>query len=127
MKLVDLIASVNEQVGAYGIGRFAAYDISGKQDRLIEVCEAPAAIAILLAYRHLETSLLGEEVREKKRTIEKTWISEAQEGRWFGVLKGALESFIDFAAENVTGTVSFTLHGGTLNVSNIECDDVVTI
>jgi len=125
MKLVDLIACVNEQVGEYGIGRFAAYEFSGQQETLIEVCEAPAAIAILLAYKHLETNLLGAEVRERKQTIEKAWINEARDGRWYGVLKGALESFIDFAAENVNGTVSFTLHGGTLNISSIVCDDVV--
>jgi len=123
MKIVPLIEAVNEHIGAFGIGRFSSYDYSGSNNQQIEICEAPAAIAIMMAYRHLETSLLGNEVMLKKSTIEKAWVAETNEGRWFGVLKGALESFINYAASNVTGTVSFTLQGGALNVTSIECNN----
>ena len=127
MKIVPLIEAVNEHIGAFGIGRFSSYDYSNNTTQQIEICEAPAAIAIMMAYRHLETSLLGSEVMLKKSTIEKAWVAETNEGRWFGVLKGALESFINYAASNVTGTVSFTLQGGALNVTSIECNNAVII
>ena len=125
MKIVPLIEAVNKHIGAFGIGRFSSYDYSDNTTQQIEICEAPAAIAIMMAYRHLETSLLGNEVMLKKSTIEKSWITETNEGRWFGVLKGALESFINYAANNITGTVSFTLQGGALNVTAIECNNAV--
>jgi argininosuccinate synthase len=60
--------------------------------------------------RHLETACLSERLIREKMDVEQTWLMEAVEGRWFGVLRSAAQAFIESSTNRVNGTVTWTLN-----------------
>jgi argininosuccinate synthase len=47
------------------------------------------------------------------------WTREAVEGRWFGTLRLAADAFIRHASEKVTGTVTYRLRPGAMDICAI--------
>jgi argininosuccinate synthase len=112
MPLTALIAALNHRVGAYGIGRFSGLEHLDNGEKVLEIREMPAAWLLLRSYRHLETAILaGETIREKMH-LEQVWVREALEGRWFGELRQAVQSFTDCCAASITGSVRWRLSAG---------------
>ncbi|KYF61697.1 argininosuccinate synthase-related protein [Sorangium cellulosum] len=113
MPLVTMIDYLNRHVGQYGLGRYAGLEHLDQGEKVLEVREMPAAFLLLDAYRHLETATLGADTLRMKLAIEQTWVIEAIEGRWFGDLKQASESFIAKTALQVSGVVAYRLARGS--------------
>jgi argininosuccinate synthase len=119
MELVPLIAHLNDVVGAFQIGRYSGLEHLAGGEKVLEVREAPAAAVLMDAYRQLETAVLGAELLREKVSLEQLWTREAVEGRWFGPLRLCADAFIRRASENVTGTVTYQLRHGAMDICAI--------
>jgi argininosuccinate synthase len=113
MALVELIAVLNDVVGAHGVGR-----VDMIEDRLVgiksrEIYEAPAALAIIQAHRELESMTLTKDVLRFKATVEQRYAELTYDGLWFTPLKVALDAFVNETQKTVTGTVRLKLYKGS--------------
>jgi argininosuccinate synthase len=110
--MLQAIEQLNERAGAQGIGR-----LDMVEDRLVgiksrEVYEAPGALALIEAHRHLEDLTMEKEAARFKRSVEQRWSELVYDGLWFSPLKRGLDAFIDEVSVNVSGDIRMTLHGG---------------
>lgn len=120
MALVPLIAQLNEAVGAFQIGRYSGLEHLPGGEKVLEVREAPAATLLMDAFRHLETAVLDAELLREKAALELLWTREAVEGRWFGSLRQCADAFIAQASDKVTGTVTYLLRPGAMDLCSIK-------
>ncbi|GAA2332906.1 argininosuccinate synthase-related protein [Streptomyces caniferus] len=119
LSLRVLIDTLNQRVGAFGIGRYSGLEHLQGGQKVLELREMPAAWILLRSYRHLETATLDAESIREKMHVEQIWVREALEGRWFANLRRASQSFIDTCASQVTGTVRWRLRHGTADTLSI--------
>jgi argininosuccinate synthase len=112
LPLTELIALLNERAGGYGIGRYTGLEHLGGGQKVLEVREMPAAALLLRSYRMVESAVLDAETVREKMHLEQLWVREALEGRWFGELRLAVQSFMDACAAPVTGSVRWALRPG---------------
>lgn len=122
LPLLNLISRLNLQAGAFGVGRYSGLEHLEQGEKVLEVREAPAATVLMDAYRHLETATLAFELIREKMMQEQLWVREAIEGRWFGAVREAADSFIASTARHVTGTVGYRLRQGAADVCSIKAD-----
>jgi argininosuccinate synthase len=120
LPLLPLIALLNRRVGAFGVGRYSGLEHLDQGEKVLEVREAPAATVLMEAYRHLETATLDAELLREKISQEQLWVREAIEGRWFGALRDAANSFIESTARYVNGTVIYRLRPGAADLCSIK-------
>lgn len=112
VSMLQAIETLNQRAGAHGVGR-----LDMVEDRLVgiksrEVYEAPGALALIEAHRHLEDLTMEKEAARFKRSVEQRWSELVYDGLWFSPLKRGLDAFIDEVSINVTGDIRMTLHGG---------------
>ncbi|WP_043263378.1 argininosuccinate synthase-related protein [Streptomyces sp. CT34] len=119
MELVELIAELNGRVGAYGIGRYSGLEHLDNGEKVLELREMPAAWILLRSYRHIEAACLDAELLREKQHLEQVWVREALEGRWFGDLRRAVQTFMDTCAQRTTGTVTWELRAGGADTRSI--------
>ncbi|MGX2993157.1 argininosuccinate synthase-related protein [Streptomyces sp. JNUCC 64] len=119
LPFVELIDTLNRRAGAHGIGRYSGLEHLAGGEKVLEVREMPAAHLLLRTSRHLETAVLEAETIREKMHLEQIWVREALEGRWFGELRRAGQSFLESCSERVTGTVTWKLSG--------QCADTLAI
>src|SRR3954470_13269206 len=83
LSLAELIMQLNEQVGAYGVGRIDMIEnrVVGIKSR--EIYEAPAALALIEAHKALEDLVLTKDELRVKRGLEVTWTELVYGGLWF--------------------------------------------
>ncbi|HVV76652.1 MAG TPA: argininosuccinate synthase [Mycobacteriales bacterium] len=110
--MLEAIQQLNERAGAQGVGR-----LDMVEDRLVgiksrEVYEAPGALTLIEAHRHLEDLTVEKELSRFKRSVEQRWAELVYDGLWFSPLKRALDDFIDTASVHVSGDIRMQLHGG---------------
>lgn len=122
LPIVEIISHLNSTVGRYRLGRYAGLEHLDQGEKVLEVREMPAAFLLLDAYRHLETASLSADTLKQKMGIEQTWVMEAIEGRWFGELKQAAESFIASTSKHVNGTVAYRLNLQNAEIFSIQAD-----
>lgn len=120
MALVPLIAHLNDTVGAFQIGRYSGLEHLAGGEKVLEVREAPAATVLMDAFRHLETAVLDAELLREKVALELLWTREAVEGRWFGALRQSADAFMRHASDKVTGTVTYQLRPGAMDLCSIK-------
>ena len=123
MPLVELISHLNTVIGAYQVGRYAGLEHLDKGEKVLEVREAPAATALMEAYKHLETAVHDAELLREKNILEQIWTHEAVEGKWGSPLHRAAREFIRNTTTKVTGTVTFYLGQGELFPKSIMAAD----
>ncbi|MDK0517999.1 argininosuccinate synthase-related protein [Streptomyces sp. ML-6] len=119
LPLAELITRLNHLVGAHGIGRFSGLEHLAQGEKVLEIREMPAAFLLMRTARHLETAVLEAETIREKMHMEQIWTREALEGRWFGELRRAGQSFIESCAARVTGEVTWRLSSGTAETCGI--------
>ncbi|MGG1948568.1 argininosuccinate synthase-related protein [Trinickia sp. NRRL B-1857] len=119
LPLVELIARLNNCVGAYRIGRYCGLEHLDDGEKVLEVREAPAAHVLMNAYRHLEMATFDPELIREKLSLEQIWVREAIEGRWFGDLRSSIDQFVAYRATAVTGMVKYVLREGVADVCSI--------
>jgi len=122
MPLEDLIAFINNHVGAYEIGRYVGFDHLDEDEKVLEVREAPAAHILMKAYKLLETATLPTDVLKVKAMHNDIWTQEAVEGRWGSLLQSSSYAFIAHTAEFISGSVLFSLSRGQVLATSIKAD-----
>jgi argininosuccinate synthase len=110
--MLEAIQILNKRAGLHGVGR-----LDMVEDRLVgiksrEVYEAPGALTLIDAHRHLEDLTLEKDASRFKRSVEQRWAELVYDGLWFSPLKRALDAFVDETSVNVTGDIRMTLQGG---------------
>jgi len=113
---LSLITRLNEIAGSHGIGRSDMIEnrLIGFKSR--EVYEAPAATVLHLAHRALEELTLSAGVLHFKEPLSRQYSELVYNGRWFGILRPALDAFFSKIQEFVTGTVRLKLYKGAASV-----------
>ncbi|MFD8378301.1 argininosuccinate synthase-related protein [Streptomyces sp. NPDC059679] len=119
LPLTGLIQEMNLRVGAFGIGRYSGLEHLPDGEKVLEIREMPAACLLLRTYRHLETATLDAETIREKMHMEQLWVREAVEGRWFGPLRAACQSFMDNCSARITGSVQWRLTPGSAQTTAI--------
>ena len=109
LPLHELIAALNAQAGAYGIGRIDMIENRAVGIKSREVYEAPAAITLIEAHRALEDLVLTKAELRIKRQLEVAWTELVYDGLWFSPAREAIDAFVDTTQEVVTGDVRVLL------------------
>ena len=116
LSLVDLIAQLNRQAGAYGIGRIDMIENRAIGIKSRELYEAPAAIALMTAHEALEDLVLTKAEAVAKRQLEPQWAKLVYDGLWFSPVRHAYDAFFAKTQELVTGEVRLRLQAGVPTV-----------
>ncbi len=112
MTTTALVEELNVIAGKHGYGRIDMIEnrLVGIKSR--EIYEAPALLLLIAAHRELESLTLTADVTQYKRDIEETYSRLVYNGLWFSPLKSALDAFVNYTQEYVTGSVRIKLHKG---------------
>jgi argininosuccinate synthase len=117
LDLSELIAALNEQAGAYGIGRIDIVENRAVGIKSRELYEAPAAITLIEAHQALEDLVLTKGELIAKRELELRWAKLVYDGLWFHPLRTAYDAFFAATQELVTGDVRVSLRPGAAVVT----------
>jgi argininosuccinate synthase len=110
--LHDLIATLNETVGAYGWGRLDMVENRRVGIKSRETYEAPGALALIQAHVDLESITLERDLAHEKQRLEPRYADLVYDGMWFSPLKEALDAFVSSSQRYVTGEVRLRLEPG---------------
>ena len=101
----EIIKSLNETAGSYGIGRIDMIEnrLVGIKSR--EIYESPAAEVLIESHMQLESLILDRELVHYKYGLEEKFAELVYYGLWFTPLKDCLCAFMDKSQDFVTGKV----------------------
>ncbi|KAJ5695473.1 hypothetical protein N7536_005885 [Penicillium majusculum] len=109
MALKNAIMLLNSTVGKFGHGRFVGLEPIFTDEKVLEVREAPAAVIIMDALRHLEVASLSTNALGLKLELEQKWVLEAMSGHWGSPVHTMCDISIASILESVTGTVTYVV------------------
>jgi len=115
--MADIIAKLNAVVGSYGWGRIDMVENRRVGIKSRETYECPAALALIMAHRDLESICLERDLDREKARFEPRYAELIYDGLWFSPLKKAMDSFIDSSQEFVTGEVRLHLEPNSCEVT----------
>lgn len=107
-----LIKAICELASAHGVGRSDMVEnrLVGIKSR--EIYEAPAGTVLHAAHKELESLVLDRETMHFKEHVSLKYAELVYNGLWYSKLKNALDTFIDYTQQKVSGTVKMKLHKG---------------
>ncbi len=117
MPLVQLIEDLGRLVGSYGYGRIDMVENRRVGFKSREVYECPAALALILAHRDLESLTLERDLAHEKARLEPRWAELVYDGMWFSPLKDAMDAFFAASQGSVNGEVRLALAPGRCTVA----------
>ena len=117
LPLVELVAALNDEAGARGIGRIDMIENRAVGIKSRELYEAPAATTLIEAHRALEDLVLTKRELEGKRELEPKWAELVYAGLWFSSLRTAYDAFFATLQKPVSGDVRVRLQAGSAVVS----------
>ncbi|MBL7196640.1 MAG: argininosuccinate synthase [Candidatus Omnitrophica bacterium] len=108
----DLINKVCEMASDNGVGRSDMIEnrLIGIKSR--EIYEATAATVLHLAHKELESLVLDRETQHFKELVSLKYAELIYYGLWFSKLKNALDKFVGYTQQRVSGVVKIKLHKG---------------
>ena len=109
---VALVERLHRLGAAHGIGRSDMIEsrVVGIKSR--EIYEAPAAAILLAAHLELERLVLDRQLFSFKQGVAQAYAELIYAGLWFTPLKRALDAFIRFTQQRVSGEVRVKLFKG---------------
>jgi argininosuccinate synthase len=113
MPMLELIESLEIIAGAHGVGRVE----HSRGGVLRLVAEAPAAMVLHTALRHLEASALPPEFRPLKNDLARTYADLVFHGCWYSPARRALDAYVRGFQTSLTGTVRVELFKGSCQVA----------
>jgi argininosuccinate synthase len=122
---VELIETLNERAGAYGVGRTDMMEDRMLGLKVRENYEHPAATTLLAAHGALGELVLTAEEREFASQISDRWAEKAYQGLLSAPIVDGLEGYLDATSERVTGTVTIRFEGGQARPVGRESDYAV--
>jgi argininosuccinate synthase len=115
--MLEVIERLNTVVGAYGWGRIDMVENRRVGIKSRETYECPAALALIMAHKDLESICLERDLDREKARIEPRYAELIYDGLWFSPLKQAFDSFVDSSQEFVTGEVRIRLSPGSATIT----------
>ena len=115
--MLEVIEKLNAIVGAYGWGRIDMVENRRVGIKSRETYECPAALALIMAHKDLESICLERDLDREKACIEPRYAELIYDGLWFSPLKEAFDAFVDKSQEFVTGEVRLRLAPGSCIVT----------
>lgn len=114
MKVADIIRELNALGGANGIGIIDIVEnrVVGMKSR--GVYETPGGTILMAAHEQLEELVLDRATMETKKDLGNKFAQIVYEGKWFTLLREAIQAFMDVTQEVVTGEVKFKLYKGNI-------------
>src|SRR5437868_2242112 len=105
VSMLEAIQALNARAGAQGVGRLDVLE-----DRLVgiksrEIYEAPGAMVLITAHKHLEDITIEREQARFKATVGQRWSELVYDGQWFSPLKRSLDAFIEDTQRYVSGDI----------------------
>lgn len=115
--LAQMIAKLNSQGGAHGVGVFQLIE-----DRIVGlkvrgVYENPAASILIAAHRKLEMLVSTREENELKLFMDNKWAYLTYGAKYFDPTMQHLRAYIDSQNAKVTGSVRVSLYKGNITVT----------
>jgi argininosuccinate synthase len=120
--MLEVIEKLNAIVGSYGWGRIDMVENRRVGIKSRETYECPAALALIMAHKDLESICLERDLDREKARIEPRYAELIYDGLWFSPLKEAFDSFVDKSQEFVTGEVRLRLSPGSCVVTGRRSD-----
>jgi argininosuccinate synthase len=116
MSVVELIHSLETIAGAHGVGR-----IDMVENRLIgiksrEVYEAPAAVALHMAHRELQSFVTSRDLERLTSQLGVTYADLIYNGLWYTSTREAIDALVAKVQEKVTGTIRLKFSKGDCRV-----------
>jgi argininosuccinate synthase len=122
LEMLDIIDRLNAIVGAYGWGRIDMVENRRVGIKSRETYECPAALALIMAHKDLESICLERDLDREKARIEPRYAELIYDGLWFSPLKESFDAFVDKSQEFVTGEVRLRLSPGACQVTGRRSD-----
>ena len=109
---VEIVETLNTLGGRHGVGQ-----IDLVENRLVGiksrgVYETPGGTILYAAHAALEALCLDRDTLHYKQGVALRYAELVYDGRWFSMLREALDAFIDHTQQTVTGTVRLKLYKG---------------
>ena len=117
LDMLDIIDKLNAIVGSYGWGRIDMVENRRVGIKSRETYECPAALALIMAHKDLESICLERDLDREKARIEPRYAELIYDGLWFSPLKESFDAFIDKSQEFVTGEVRLRLSPNSCQVT----------
>jgi argininosuccinate synthase len=113
---VELVEKLNKIGGRHGIGRVDMIEnrLVGIKSR--EVYEAPAAALLYVAHQELESLVLDRETLHLKQLLSYKYAELVYYGLWFTTLREALQKFVDYTQQKVSGKIKLHLYKGNVKI-----------
>jgi len=115
--MLEVIETLNRVVGSYGWGRIDMVENRRVGIKSRETYECPAALALIMAHKDLESICLERDLDREKARIEPRYAELIYDGLWFSPLKQACDSFVDSSKEFVTGEVRIRMEPGNATIT----------
>ncbi|AKS40574.1 argininosuccinate synthase domain-containing protein [Wenzhouxiangella marina] len=114
-----LLAELNRQLGAYGVGRHIyTGDVSiGLKGRIVFEC--PGVDGLMIAQRALREAVNTRLQNQFHQTIAQRWAELVYTGFFFEPHKYDLEAYLESANRYVTGVVRLATHGGSATAVSV--------
>ncbi len=117
LEMLDIIERLNTIVGSYGWGRIDMVENRRVGIKSRETYECPAALALIMAHKDLESICLERDLDREKARIEPRYAELIYDGLWFSPLKESFDAFVDKSQEFVTGEVRLRLSPDSCQVT----------
>jgi argininosuccinate synthase len=115
--MAEVIAELNAVVGSYGWGRIDMVENRRVGIKSRETYECPAALALIMAHKDLESICLERDLDREKARMEPRYAELIYDGLWFSPLKQSFDAFVDASQRFVTGEVRLHLTPGSCQVT----------
>ena len=114
---VELLTTLNNIAGEHGVGR-----VDIVENRLVGiksrgVYETPGGTMLYTGIRALETLCLDGLTQHYKDVVAEKYAEIVYNGKWFTLLRTAMDEFVNSLMENVTGSVRLKLYKGSCTVA----------
>lgn len=110
----QILATLNQQCGKYGIGRHVyTGDVTiGLKGRIVFEC--PGIDALLVAHQALEDAVNTRWQNQFRHLVSKRWVELVYTGFFYEPHKLDLEAYLKSSQKHVTGTVTLSSDGGVI-------------
>ncbi len=117
---MTIIEQLNEIGGRNGIGLIDMVEnrLVGMKSR--GVYETPGGTVLYTAHKELEYITLDKQTMRFKQLVSDKYAELVYEGLWYTPLKEALDAFVEYTQQNVTGTVVLKLYKGSCTISGMD-------
>ncbi len=113
----NLLKRLNDIAGKNGIGRADIVENRYVGMKSRGVYETPGGTVLHIAHKAVESITLDREVMHLRDSLAPKYAELVYYGYWFSPERQALQSLMDSAQENVTGTVRLKLYKGNCTVT----------